>query len=725
MLRIRLFGGLEVRLGEGAALPLPSSKRARLLLAWLALHAGAQPRGRIAAFFWPEVLDSSARASLRSALWELRDALGEGAAAIEADRERVGLGDGAWVDVREFRDDIAAGRWEEAVELYRGELLPEADEEWVLSARDRERERLGEALGALTVAVEERDGPAEALPWARRCAELDPLAEEPQRELIRLLAACGEPAAALRAFEALRERLREELGLAPSAATRELVEGIRRGGGEPAASGVSLPPPPRLQRPDRGAFVGREAKLAEARSRWRAVAAGERRPELLLLTGEPGIGKTRLGSELADEARKAGAVVLQGSADFEALIPHKAFAEAIGHLVANLDPELLREMLGRRATDLARLVPELELALPELAGGGADAEPRRYMAFEAAAELLAAVSRRAPLLLLLDDLQWADKSTAALLRHLLESRPRARLAIVATYREEELPAQHPLLEVLRELGNRGLVARIALGGMRREEVAEMIGDLAGVAPLPATATAVHVESGGNPFFVREVAMRMREQGAGSAVSAAFRAGLPATARDAIEVRLAHLGETCRVLLAAAAVLGREFDVDLLAAVRETDPDEVAALLGEAADRGLLREEPAPRERFSFAHALVRRALADGIAGAERRRLHARAASAIERLRPGDAEATAEIAHHLCEAGAAGDPERALSYATRAADQAAFRFAHADAVDLYSRCMALLPAGDARRRKLKLKRAVLYQALTHDTYDAGAQVTLRA
>lgn len=725
MLRIRLFGGLEVGLREGKELSPPDSKRARSLLAWLALHAGEHPRGKVAATFWPDVLDSSARASLRSALWELREALGEGAEAIEASRERVGLADTAWVDVREFRRRVAARDFEQAVDLYRGELLPEAEEEWAVSVREEERERLGEAFAALARSAEAQGDARAALGWTRRRAELDPLAEEPQRELIRLLAASGDSAGAMRAFEALRDRLREGLGLVPAAATRRLIEEIRRQDAGPSTGDVSLPPPPRLDRPDRSAFIGREAKLAEARRHWRAVAGGERGPGLLLLTGEPGIGKTRLGAELAHEAHRAGALVLQGSADPEALIPRKAFVEAIGHLVANLDPNLLRELLGGRAADLGRLVPELELALPELAGAGEDGEARRYMAFEAAAELLAGLSRRNPLLLLLDDLHWADKSTAALLRHLLESRPRARLLIVATYREQELPGQHPLLEALRELDNQGRVARIALGGMRRDELAAIIDDLAGLAPPPATVAAVHVESGGNPFFVREVAIRMREEGADSASSASFRAGLPATVRDAIKARLALLEEKCQALLLSAAVLGREFDLELLSALRGADPGEVVATLGGAVERGLLHEEPGEGERFSFAHALVRRALLDGATGAERRRLHARAAEAIERLCPEGEEATAGIAHHLCEAGAAGDPERALAYAIRAAEQAAFRFAHADAVDLYSRCMALLPAEDPRRRGLELKRAVLYQALTHDTYDAGAQVTLRA
>jgi DNA-binding SARP family transcriptional activator len=735
MLRVRLFGELEIELG-GRPVTLPRSWRARSLLAWLAANPGAHPRHRVASIFWPDVLDASARASLRNALWALRRELGEAAGAIEADREGVGLsaGEDVWVDLREFRRRANAGEFEAAVDLYRGDLLPGLDDEWALELRERERERLGDVLEGLARAAEGRGELREAAGWARRRADLDPLGDDAGRELIRLLAAAGDSAGSLAAYEKLRQRLAAKLGVTPSAATRELVERVRRSGAaEPtdAAGGGwrpgrgPFPSPPRLARLARGPFVGRESQLARARSRWERVRDGAHGPELLLITGEAGIGKSRLAAELAAEARSEGAVVLQGSTDSEALVPHRAFVEGLGHLVVSCDAALLRELLGPRAPDLARLIPEVERVLHEATDSPVREDgTKRYIAFEAAAELLAGLSRQAPVLLLLDDLQWADKSTVALLRHVVESRPAARLLVAATYREEEVPAGHALFDTLRELGKQGCVSRIALGGMRREEVAAMLAAIVGSPPREETAAAVHVETGGNPFFVREVAMDMSED-AGRAEPGGDAASVPQSVREVVWSRLGRLEEGCRELLVDASVIGREFDLGVLAALAGGDAGEVAASLDEAAANGLIGEDAAAADRFVFSHALVRRALLERVTAAHLRRLHARVAGAIEGLGEPGERATAEIAHHLCEAGDAGDLERAVEYASRAAEQAAFRLAYADAVDLYTRCMALLGGEDPRRRELALKRAVVYQALAHDVYDSRARVTLRA
>src|SRR5450755_818362 len=231
MLRVRLLGELAIEV-DGEPVESPTSRRARAVLAWLALERGMHSRSRLAARFWPGVLDESARTSLRSALSALRRALGEGSERyLIAGRDDVGLaGDElVWTDVAQFERLVAVDRLEEALELCRGELLAGLDDDWAYERRDEHRDHVADVLARLAAAGE-RDGDlAAAIAYTRRQASLDPLAEDPQRELMRRLAASGDRAAAIRTYERLSQRLRDELRIAPSRATRELAEALRQG----------------------------------------------------------------------------------------------------------------------------------------------------------------------------------------------------------------------------------------------------------------------------------------------------------------------------------------------------------------------------------------------------------------------------------------------------------------------------------------------------------------
>src|SRR5437764_3978280 len=299
MLRARLIGGLALEL-DGHELELPRSRRGRALLAWLALHPGEHARGSVATRFWPDVLDESARASLRAALTELRSALGPVAGCLITSRETVGLvgADGAlWVDVRAFDALLDAGQFAEAVEIGAGELLTGIDDEWVLEARSEYNHRLREALEALAAQTEHAGDMGAAVRHSRSAAALDPLDEEAGRRLIARLARAGENASALAAYESLAGRLRSTLAIAPSAATRALVEKIRREAHEGPSAG-SVPLPAMLERRYDSPFVGRATQLERLRTVWAGVQLhGARR--LVLVAGEPGVGKTRLALEFA------------------------------------------------------------------------------------------------------------------------------------------------------------------------------------------------------------------------------------------------------------------------------------------------------------------------------------------------------------------------------------------------------------------------------------------
>jgi DNA-binding SARP family transcriptional activator len=423
MLQVRLFGGLAVE-SDGVALPTPERRRACSLLGWPALHPGMHPRSEVAGRFWPEVLDSSARKSLRTALVAVRHSLGAaGVGVLVATRDMVGLAaDLVFVDAREFDRLVREGRLQEAVDLCDGELLAGLDDEWVYEAREAYRHRLGDALERVAADAETAGALMDAVRVSRRRVELDPLREDAHRELIRRLIAAGEASAARVAFDDLARRLRAELHVAPSRETRRLLAAIHAHDAAPVRlTAESLPTlPPGLARREHSPFVGREDALGWLRDQWSEARRGSGR--LAVIAGDAGIGKTRLASEFGRAARDEGAAVLLGRCQEEVLISYQPFVEAFGRYAATTSPEALRDQVGAHGGELARLVPELARRVPDLAEPAADdSEGQRFRLFEAAGALLANASRSWPVVLLLEDLHWADKPAALLLAHLVRS----------------------------------------------------------------------------------------------------------------------------------------------------------------------------------------------------------------------------------------------------------------------------------------------------------------
>ena len=361
MLRVRLLGGLALEAG-GRPLDVPASRPARELLAWLALHPGTHPRLELAMRFWPDVLESSARASLRTTLHELRRALGDAETHLDVDRERVGLTD-VWVDVHELDGEaLLAG----------GEPLAGIDRDWAVEARDEHRERVASELARL---AEESDEP---LRWAREAVRHDPLSEDAARRLMRLLAAAGDRAAAMSAYVRLEDRLERELSVASLAR--------RRAGCWPRSARVRR----RRSGPRCAPRSRRRSRPAAARSPAATPncdgCSTRPRGGAVLLAGEPGIGKTRLLAEAGRRAHERGATVRYGRCYEEQVAPYEPFQEALG-----------AEVFGR---------------LVDAAGD------ERWRLFEAVGEHLEGA------LLLLDDLHWGDAGSLRLLAHLLR-RPRA------------------------------------------------------------------------------------------------------------------------------------------------------------------------------------------------------------------------------------------------------------------------------------------------------------
>jgi class 3 adenylate cyclase/tetratricopeptide (TPR) repeat protein len=489
-----------------------------------------------------------------------------------------------------------------------------------------------------------------------------------------------------------------------------------------------LPFPAALAAEARGRIVGREIQLARLVEELETARAGRRR--LVLLAGEPGIGKTRLAAELASVAHERGAVVLYGRCSEETLVPFQPFVEALGQYVAQCSLPELRRSLGDGGGELARLLPELRRrlpALPEPAPGDSDTE--RYRLFEAAGSLLFATAHQSPAVLVLDDLHWADKPTLLLLSHIMRSAEQAPLLIVGTYRDVELTRSHPLAETLGDLRRERLFERLALEGLSEEDVAILIGAWAGQDPPAEFAHAVWRETEGHPFFVQELLRHLLETGAIrerhghlAPKGSLKRMGIPEGVKDVIERRLARLDEATNRVLSVAAVIGRDFPVDLLEHVCEVSGERLFELLEAAAAARVIVVAPGASERYSFSHALIRATLYDDMTAPHRVRLHQRIGDALEALQDGDRDVRfGELAHHYFEAAAGSDAlGKAIEYAEYAGLYAAGQLAYEEAAAHYERAvhgLALKGGDDSRRCTLML-------ALGENQWNAGEFVLAR-
>jgi tetratricopeptide (TPR) repeat protein len=456
-----------------------------------------------------------------------------------------------------------------------------------------------------------------------------------------------------------------------------------------------LPPQPAT------VFVGRERELATLRAALAAAIAGHGR--LVLLAGEPGIGKTRLAEEIARHASAEGAAVRWGrcweGAGAPAFWP---WIQVLRSQFAETDPAELRAQLGTGAEDVAQLVPELHERVPGIPPPpsleGADA---RFRLFDSVARFLRAAAVARPLALILEDVHWADAASLGLLRFLADEMQGARLLIVATYRDIEVTAAHPLSEFVGALAYHPLLQRVELHGLSEDEIGRLIEAL-GHEGSPSLVARIHRQSGGNPFFATEIAR------------APDGAGIPGGVRDAIGNRLRRLSEECNRLLGIASVIGPEFGLGTLeqVAVEVGDCAPVLRVLNEAKDAHIVVEAQAAAGGYRFAHALIREVLYTGLPLEVRLRLHWHVTTALEALGGSNQEHGAStLAHHFLEAiggCAQGAPrqacvDKAVLHATKAAEQATAMCAYEEAAGHYQRALRTLEEWDAHdaRRECEL------------------------
>jgi DNA-binding CsgD family transcriptional regulator len=440
-------------------------------------------------------------------------------------------------------------------------------------------------------------------------------------------------------------------------------------------------------------FVGRQAELAAFAADLDAAVAGS--GGVVLVAGEPGIGKTRLAEQLAAQAAARGVLVLWGRCwEGEGAPAFWPWIQVVRAYVQRSDPAALRRDMGAGAADIAQLVPALCERLPELpAPPPTEPEAARFRLFDSLAGFLRTAAARRPLLLVLDDLHWADAPSLALLRFLSRELEDAGPLVLGIYRHTEVDREHPLLGTLADLTRGQRHRRLLLGGLDQQEVASFVAAVAGVAPAPALVAAVHRQTDGNPFFVTEVVRLLASQGRldhaamGQPVLAA---GLPEGVKAVVAQRLGGLSDDCRGLLEVAAVLGRDFGLRVLQRVSGLDPERLLELLEEAEAARIIAAVPGGLGRWRFAHALVREVLYEGLPAARRVRLHGRVGEALEAVYAADpGPHLAELAHHHLAAAPGGQVARAVRVATLAGRRALELLAWEEAAGLFERALAAL------------------------------------
>jgi predicted ATPase len=473
----------------------------------------------------------------------------------------------------------------------------------------------------------------------------------------------------------------------------------------------------RLALTGRSPFVGRARELAALTERLEAAARGE--GGVVLVSGEPGIGKSRLLLEFQGCAQAAGWLVLSGRAyDTEGMPPYLPFAEPIAQYLRSAANDEAGRRLAEAAREVVLLVPELSEHLAD-AGNRASLSPEadRYRLFEAVSDFflrLPKTSEANGLLLCLDDLHWADRSTLLLFQHLTRKLSGARVLVAGAFRMEEVDRSRPLFDVLAELAREQHDQRLTLARLSLEETGSLIASLDGATPAAALARAIHHQTEGNPFFVQEVVRHLQTQSSGLAGAGTRPEDwvISEGVREVIGRRLSRVGVETQRLLESAAVLGDGFDAALFRAVDGSEPATVTRALEEATRAAMLREEAGC---YVFGHPLIRQVIYEGLSLPRRQELHLRAAEAIETIHAASLDRhRAALATHYQLAGAAADPEKAIDSSFRAGKAALSLFAYEEAASFWEAALELME----RAGRSSVERAKLLERLGEVTYALG-------
>ena len=449
------------------------------------------------------------------------------------------------------------------------------------------------------------------------------------------------------------------------------------------------------------------------------------RGRLMMLVGEPGIGKTRTSEEFATYARLRNVQVLWGRCyEGEGAPAYWPWVQIIRSYVHDKEPKELASEMGPGAADIAQVVSEVKERLPGLpAPPQLEPDQARFRLFDSITTFLKNASKGAPLMVVLDDMHWADKPSLLLLQFLAKELRGSRLLVLGTYRDVELRRQHPLAQTLGELNRENLSQRVLLRGLTEHDVRRFVEVTAGTTPSEALVQAVYRETEGNPFFVNEIVRLLVADGRLEKAEGVkdWSVTIPQSVREVVGRRLDHLSDECNKVLTIGAVIGREFGIKLLEKVAEVKGDRLLEALEEAMAARVIAELPKATDQYWFSHALIRETLYEELSTTRRVRLHRQIGEALEEL---DAEGNLpQLAYHFAEAAPGGDVEKAVEYARKAGEKAVALYAWEDAITQFERAVQVLelqtPVDDAAKCDLLLATAA---ALFSSGDQAGGQAT---
>ena len=718
-LRIELLGGFRVTCG---AREIPGDgwrlAKARSLVKILALAPGQSLlRDQLIELLWPELDPEAGANNLHQVLHVARRTLAglvpgtKPNAIIRLRRGVLSLDPPTplWVDVAAFERRAAElassgdpADFYPALDLYRGDLLPDdLYEEWAADRRTALRELYLDLLDRLAVLHAERREATPAIDALRRLVAIEPDREEAHRALMELYALTGRRQQALRQFERVREILERELEIEPEPETDELYAAILSGDYPTETWETEVPPDPvAAPRPEitesiaeflgrAGDFVGRGEELGKLQRALERVVGG--RGQIILIAGEPGIGKTRMSEEFLRYAGAQGVRTLWGRCyEGDGAPAYWPWVQIVRAYLDGRATAELRTVMGAGAADIARIAPELRERLPDLPEPPPlDPDGERFRLFDSMATFLKRAAARAPLALIIDDLHSADRSSLLLLEFLAREIPTTGLLIVGTYRHVEVDRGHPLTRTLGQLARHDANERITLDGLSVADIERYILLVTGQAVPAGLAAAVHDQTEGNPFFVREiVALLMEEERLSNPEDVrSWRLTIPHGIRETIALRTARLSDTAHRVLTTASVSGRDFELSIVARVAGLDELDTLDALEEALATGLVVESPPTPGGFRFTHAIAREILYDELSHSRRLRMHLLTGEAIQAIAADQInEHLSDVAYHFAAAAPVGAATRAIEYLQLAAAQAASRVAYAEACDYLRRAV---------------------------------------
>src|SRR5262245_60860156 len=743
-MEFRVLGPLEAE-DAGILVPLGAQKQ-RALLALLLLGANETvSSGSLIEDLWEGEPPERADKAIQTYVSRLRKVLPGELLCTRPHGYELRLERG-YLDLHEFerladegRRALARGQVEkaaadlhEALALWRGTPLVEFDSEPFAA---RERARLDELrLAVLEYRIEAdlaRGSHGDVVGELESLITHHRFRERLRGQLMLALYRSGRQAEALAAFQEARRTLVEELGIEPGRALQDLERAILRQDLSLDMQQIQLAPamerPPADAAVDAGAFVGREPELEQLDRALGAALSGSGR--LLMLAGEPGIGKTRTAAEFAAHARLRGVRVLWGRCyETEGAPPYWPWLEALRAYIGGRDPS----RLGVSSAVLAELLPELRERLPDLEPAPEVADPKqaRFRLLDTTTTFLIEAARTERLVLILDDLHAADAGSLMLLEFVAHRLSDAPLLVVGTFRDVELTRGHPLSHTLAELTRERLFERLHLRGLAEADVRRFLEETLGAFPPEALVTAVHVQTEGNPFFVTEVVRLLAQEGRLTPGTLLERrdwsVSVPEGVRDVLGRRLDRLSPSCNELLRLASVIGKEFGLDQLALLSEAlSEDDLLETIEDALSAHLVEEVSGAAGRYRFAHTLIQETLTAELSTSRRIRLHSRIAAALEQLYGAAADAhAAELVHHFGEAETVLGPDNLIHYAQIAGNQALAAHAFEEAAQYFRRALAAaedmelderlaaLHFGLARAELASRERYDLDEALAH-------------